>query len=116
MKGRWKIVRQKSWHDRHAGQVNRMSSRQFSLGTFLETLPGRVVSYEVLRGLNMQTVGSFMVRGYLEEREVRGEKVVYWTKEGSAAVKTFPAESFDRKPSDRFSSTLSLELYDRSKQ
>lgn len=109
----WKFRRGKTWQDRNSDRVNRLSSRQYSMGKYLDTLPNRVISKEVFDALNQTTARSFRVRGYLEERDVRGVKVVYWNKFGSKAVRDFSEEAFDRKPTAHFSSMFSLELYDR---
>jgi hypothetical protein len=108
-----KALRIKTWQQRNEFKMNRLSSRQYTMGKYLDSLPSRVISQEVFDGLNQTTARSFAVRGYLEEREVRGVKVVYWNKLGSKAVKEFSEESFERKPTAHFSSMFSLELYDR---
>ncbi len=106
--------KQSSWLDRHSSLINRLSARQYSMGRFLDGLPNRAISFKVLSGLNQATIRSFLVRGYLEQRRSAGENVAYWTKAGTAAVSSFPSQAFDRKPTNKFSTAFSLEMYDRS--
>jgi hypothetical protein len=101
-------MRKLSWQQRNENKVNRLSSRQYSMALFLERLPTRRVSWEILASMNQTTVGSFLTRGYLEERPSHGEPTVYWARAGSMALKKFSSDHFTRKVSEKLSSQFRM--------
>lgn len=106
--GEYLQQRTKRWRESHEGRVTVMSARQYSMGKFFDSMQSRVIGIETLSTLSQMTINSMLIRGYVRQAS---PTTVHWTKEGSAAVRKFAEEHFDRKPSMHFSQFLSLDVY-----
>lgn len=98
------------WQDAHRGKSVSLSARQYTLALEFDQLSSRVISAEYLDAKDQGIIRSFYARGYIRQQSTHS---VYWTREGSEAVRNHVRGKTDRHPTGRFSSVLSLEAYDR---